>query len=191
MFRKSSDIDFLKTGEVTIDADGIPVNLGYRGIGSPEGKIAAPVGSIYTDTAATNGAIRWVKTSGTGNTGWRVDYGDTGLRDLTASISGDAEWTTTAAGSGVFAQRVGNIVYLTVSAVINSSGSTQYVTLANLPVGMRPNKNQFGNTWRGVRTYLRTSGQLDFQGPSGSSDYWSYSWVTNDAWPTSLPGTPA
>lgn len=116
---------------------------------------------------------------------------DTGLRDLSASMVADVGWTATATGAGIFAQRVGNIVYLTVSAVSNSSGSTQYVTLANLPAGLRPNKNQFGNTWRGVRTYLRTSGQFDFQGPSGSSDYWSFSYVTNDAWPASLPGTPA
>ena len=116
---------------------------------------------------------------------------DTGLRDLSTSMVADVGWTATASGAGVFAQRVGNIVFLTISAVINSSGSTQYVTLANLPIGLRPNKNQFGNTWRGVRTYLRTSGQLDFQGPSASSDYWSFSYVTNDAWPASLPGTPA
>ena len=57
----------------------------YEGVGSPEGKVAAPVGSIYTDSSATAGAIRWIKTSGTGTIGWRVEYGDTGLRDLIAS----------------------------------------------------------------------------------------------------------
>lgn len=77
MFRTSSKEDFYKSGKVTIDADGIPVDLGYRGTGSPEGKVAAPVGSVYTDTAATNGSIRWIKASGTGSTGWRDDYGDT------------------------------------------------------------------------------------------------------------------
>lgn len=116
---------------------------------------------------------------------------DTGIRDLSASMVADVGWTASSTGGGVFAQRVGNVVFLTISGVSNSSGATQYVTLANLPTGLRPGKNQFGNTWRGVRTYLRTSGQLDFQGPSGSADYWSFSYVTNDAWPASLPGTPA
>lgn len=116
---------------------------------------------------------------------------DTGIRDLSASMVADVGWTATTSGAGVFAQRVGNVVYLTISAVSNSSGATQYVTLANLPTGLRPGKNQFGNTWRGARTYLRTSGQLDFHTPSGSSDYWSFSYPTNDEWPTTLPGTPA
>ena len=49
----------------------------FQGHGSPNGVVAAPVGSIYTDLAATNGAIRWIKTSGTENTGWKVEYGDT------------------------------------------------------------------------------------------------------------------
>ena len=83
MKRTSTDAEYLDTGKVVIDADGIPVDLGYRGVGSPEGKIAAPAGSVYADTAATNGAIRWIKTSGTGNTGWSVEYGDTGWRDIT------------------------------------------------------------------------------------------------------------
>src|SRR5699024_1181871 len=57
------------------------------GTGSPEGKVSAPVGSIYTDSAATNGAIRWIKSSGAGNTGWMVEYGYTGWRNLRSAIS--------------------------------------------------------------------------------------------------------
>ena len=64
----------------------------YRGTGSPEGKVSAPVGSVYTDTAATNGAIRWIKTSGTGNTGWRdyadKTYVDAEITDLSNELDG-------------------------------------------------------------------------------------------------------
>lgn len=59
----------------------------YVGTGFPEGVVEAPVGAIYTDTDATAGAIRWIKTTGTGTTGWRVSNGDTGWRDITASLS--------------------------------------------------------------------------------------------------------
>ena len=116
---------------------------------------------------------------------------DTGVRDLNSLVPQDLGWNVLIDGAGVFAQRVENVVFLTISSVTNTSGETGYVTLANLPTGMRPNKNQYGNTWRGVRTCLRTSGRLDFSGPMSSSDYWSFSYVTKDPWPTSLPGTPA
>lgn len=46
------------------------------GTGSPEGVVAAPVGTAYTDTAGTNGAWQWLKKSGTGTTGWAVTHSD-------------------------------------------------------------------------------------------------------------------
>lgn len=61
--------------------------LGARDIGGtgyPERKVAAAIGTVYTDSAATDGAIRWTKTSGTGTTGWRVLFGDTGWRNITS-----------------------------------------------------------------------------------------------------------
>lgn len=42
-----------------------------RGIGSPEGQVAAPIGTLYTRTdSGTPTTILYVKTSGIGNTGW-------------------------------------------------------------------------------------------------------------------------
>lgn len=43
------------------------------GVGSPEGKITANVGSMYIDKNATGGVVRWVKTSGDSNTGWTAE----------------------------------------------------------------------------------------------------------------------
>lgn len=63
---------------------GNPTQWELRGTGNPNGTVTAAVGTYYTDTAATNGAIRWVKASGTGNTGWVVVYGDTGWRTVAA-----------------------------------------------------------------------------------------------------------
>ena len=53
-----------------------------HGTGMPNGKVTAPVGTTYVDTAATNGALKWIKQNGDGNTGWRVIHGDTGWRTL-------------------------------------------------------------------------------------------------------------
>jgi len=62
----------------------LPDNVGHeiRGAGSPEGRIAAEIGTTYVDVNVTNGALKWIKESGNGNTGWRVLIGDTGWRTL-------------------------------------------------------------------------------------------------------------
>ena len=53
-----------------------------HGQGMPNGKVVAPVGTTYVDTAVTNGALKWIKRSGTNNQGWEVLTGDTGWRTL-------------------------------------------------------------------------------------------------------------
>ena len=62
----------------------LPDNVGHeiRGTGSPEGRITAEIGTTYVDVNATNGALKWIKESGNGNTGWKVLIGDTGWRTL-------------------------------------------------------------------------------------------------------------
>ena len=54
-----------------------------HGTGMPNGKVTAPVGTTYVDTAVTNGALKWNKRSGTDSQGWEVLTGDTGWRTLT------------------------------------------------------------------------------------------------------------
>lgn len=56
-----------------------------HGTGMPNGKVTAPVGTTYVDTNATNGALKWIKQTGTNNLGWEVLTGDTGWRTLTIS----------------------------------------------------------------------------------------------------------
>lgn len=73
-----------------------------HGQGMPNGKVAAPVGTTYVDTAVTNGALKWIKRSGTDNQGWEVLTGDTGWRKLPAlSVLG---------ASAVHVRRVNNTV---------------------------------------------------------------------------------
>lgn len=64
-----------------------PENTGLelRGEGSPEGKIVAKRGTTYVDELAKNGALKWIKDKGDGNTGWKVLIGDTGWITLDAS----------------------------------------------------------------------------------------------------------
>ena len=53
-----------------------------HGTGMPNGRVIAPVGTTYVDTAVTNGALKWIKRTGNHNQGWEVLTGDTGWRNL-------------------------------------------------------------------------------------------------------------
>jgi hypothetical protein len=62
---------------VGFEASGARVRLGaktapgiFTGSGSPEGVVSAPMGSLYTNTAGGTSTTLYVKTSGTGATGW-------------------------------------------------------------------------------------------------------------------------
>lgn len=53
-----------------------------HGTGMPNGVVTANIGTTYVDKNKTNGALKWIKTTNGGNTGWRVFTGDTGWRTL-------------------------------------------------------------------------------------------------------------
>ncbi len=76
-------------GSITLPATGgtvAPANeYEIHGTGFPNGKVTAPVGTTYVDTAVTNGALKWIKRRGNDNQGWEILKGDTGWRTLTIS----------------------------------------------------------------------------------------------------------
>lgn len=47
-----------------------PIDYLFRGSGTPEGAVTAPVGSLYMRTDGGAGTSLYVKESGSGNTGW-------------------------------------------------------------------------------------------------------------------------
>ena len=73
-----------KFGEQANKIQALETKAGYEihGTGMPDGRVTAPIGTTYVDTAVTNGALKWIKHSGDGNTGWKVFTGDTGWRTL-------------------------------------------------------------------------------------------------------------
>ena len=52
------------------------------GEGMPNGKVEGTLGQTYVDTRKTNGALKWIKRTPSGNQGWVVLDGDTGWRKL-------------------------------------------------------------------------------------------------------------
>lgn len=194
MKRISTYSDYRRDGTVVLDADGIIVNVtdqNFRGVGFPEGKVSAPVGAIYTDTAATAGAVRWIKTSGTGTTGWAVEYGDTGLREL---FSADTHDSITS--GRILIRRISGTVFLYVNEVQFSLEAPGFGALPNGFRGETVTKP--GETMSGVWPVTDGSfvvsalGYLNFyRVPTDKPVNALLTYSTQGPWPTTLPGTPA
>ena len=163
-----------------------------RGSGSPEGKVAAPVGSTYTDTAATNGAVRWVKTSGTGNMGWRVEYGDTGWRDITSNMTSSPA-IVMGAGAKIAIRRKNESVIFRVVGPATMGGTFGNIVAAQ--PGLRPDLDTNspaakGASFRNTRSWIRLEDGTRDATLAESGRAVETMWSTTEAWPTTLPGTP-
>ena len=103
----------------------LPDNVGQeiRGTGSPEGRISAEIGATYIDTAKTNGALKWIKTTDDGNTGWKVVEGDTGW---VLGWQHDANKDTI---NRMYFRRINNVVHVKFEPKISTSDISPEVNL--------------------------------------------------------------
>ena len=182
-----------------------------HGRGMPNGTVTAPVGTTYVDEAVTNGALKWIKKSGTGNTGWEVLIGDTGWKIL-PSVS-------KLGNSFVKIRRVNNVVSYQFGGLswgwfgIVRRGGAGYVLQGSdrerncmiiqnngIPIGYRTEASLIGNIYndKGIpygTWYLGGNGdynQLRFQFTDpvptdrdiGDIRVSSISYLTSDLWPT-------
>ena len=185
------------TGTVTIPSGLVLGTVTHtEGTGSPQSVVTAPVGSTYIDTAATTGAVKWLKATGAGNTGWVVEYGDTGVRNIKASL--ENSWSTYAGTDPVYLRRVGNVVQLDTAGIVGTTSSS--ATFYTLPVGFRPTgalNNFFANyTGAGPSSNgltICSDGTCLLGGTRTlyTSGRFFASWFTSNAWPASLPGSAA
>ena len=181
-----------------------------HGRGMPNGTVTAPVGTTYVDEAVTNGALKWIKKTGTGNTGWEVLIGDTGWKVL-PSVS-------KLGNSFVKVRRVNNVVSYQFGGLswgwfgIVRRGGAGYVLQGSdrerncyiiqnggIPIGYRAEASLIGNIYndKGVSYgtwYLGGNGdynQLRFQFTDpvptdrdiGDIRISSISYLTSDPWP--------
>ena len=182
-----------------------------HGRGMPNGTVTAPVGTTYVDEAVTNGALKWIKKSGTGNTGWEVLIGDTGWKTL-QSVS-------KLGNSFVKIRRVNNVVSYQFGGLswgwfgIVRRGGAGYVLQGSdrerncyiiqnngIPAGYRTEASLIGNiyndkgipygTWYlgGVGDYNQLRFQFTDPVPTdrdiGDIRISSISYLTNEPWPT-------
>ena len=168
------------------------------GTGSPEGVVTAPVGTYYTDTALTNGALRWAKKTGSGNTGWQVIEGDTGWRNVGSGILNG--WTV----STLHVRRINALVTW---RVFGLTGLATWADVLAIPTGFAPVAATYclgrenastGNTVRFAVTNTAVGaggGQSKMIEAAWNSAAYSMSGEPVhecvSAWPTTLPGTAA
>ena len=181
-----------------------------HGRGMPNGVVTAPIGTTYVDEAVTNGALKWIKKSGTGNTGWEVLIGDTGWKIL-PSVS-------KLGNSFVKIRRVNNVVSYQFGGLswgwfgIVRRGGAGYVLQGSdkerncyiiqnggIPIGYRAEASLIGNiyndkgisygTWYlgGVGDYNQLRFQFTEPVPTdrdiGDIRISSISYLTNEPWP--------
>jgi hypothetical protein len=147
---------------------------------------------MYTDTAATNGAIRWIKATGSGNTGWKVEYGDTGWRNLNATSLSNG-WAYYV--SYFRMRRVNQDVHLGMyldatsatsdtvgTSIIPTGFRTTFQTIIAAPRGTGRDKTNLVNMEPTTFTVVNRIAD-------GNAVYIDTNYPTADVWPTTLPGT--
>lgn len=169
---------------------GSPTAYELRGTGMPNGVVTASPGTYYTDTAGTNGAWRWLKTTGTGNTGWTVTVGDTGWRNL------GRVWPQIA--ENILLRRIGDVCYVTSQGVGLTIVSTVVNSSRLMELGFRPSDRTellIANNGSVVgRILAKQDNQSLFLTTNITGMYNAIansSYLTTNPWPSVLPGTPA
>ena len=185
-----------------------------HGTGMPNGSVTAPIGTTYVDMSVTNGALKWIKQSGSGNTGWKVLIGDTGWRTLNS--------VSRAGNSFIKIRRVNNLVTYQFGGLSwgwfgvgrrggpdfvrhNSSGDkgAKVVRPNGIPEGFRSENSLVGPTYDDKGRpygiwYLGGKSDLNFiqftfneiiptDKDIGDIRVSAISYVTDEDWPTTLP----
>lgn len=185
-----------------------------HGTGMPNGKVTAPVGTTYVDTAATNGALKWIKRTGNNNQGWEVLTGDTGWRTLNIASKLGASYLKVRRKNDTVMYQFGGLSWGWFGIVrrggpgysIQPSDRERNVFILGLqqvPEGFRSEFSLIGGIYNDKGTpygtwYLGGSGdsnmlRFQFTNPVptdrdiGDIRVSSILYLTNDPWPTNLP----
>ena len=184
------------------------------GEGMPNGKVDGTIGQTYVDTKKTNGALKWIKRTPSGNQGWVVLDGDTGWRKLNVlSKLGNSYLQVRRINDTVYYQFGGlqwgwfGIVRRSNPAFIAHPGNRDkkcfLIANGGIPSGYRASSSLIGQifnddgipygTWYvggyGDANHLR----FQFTDPVptdkdiGDIRVSAISYITDDPWPTTLP----
>ena len=140
---------------------------------------------FYTDESVGRRLFQWDQN----NSRWQMTFGDTGLRDTAVTVAN--AWAIYGGYNHI--RRVGNVVSLNLWL---DSASASADTVGTIPAGFRPDRTVGfgvlapGNLIRLLQ--ISSAGSLDATTGGttpGAAWFVQATWVTNDAWPTTLPGS--
>ena len=205
-------------GNVTLPTSTGPNNqvnqYEIHGQGMPNGKVVAPVGTTYVDTAVTNGALKWIKRTGNHNQGWEVLTGDTGWRTLNIVSKLGASYLKVRRKNDIVMYQFGGLSWGWFGIVRRGGAGYQVqpsdrerncfiLGLGGVPVGFRSEFSLIGGIYndKGVSYgtwYLGGAGdsnmlRFQFTDPVptdrdiGDIRVSSISYLTSEPWPDRLP----
>lgn len=185
-----------------------------HGTGMPNGKVIAPVGTTYVDTAVTNGALKWIKRTGNHNQGWEVLTGDTGWRTLNIVSKLGASYLKVRRKNDTVMYQFGGLSWGWFG-IVRRGGAGYSIQpsdrerncfilgLGGVPVGFRSEFSLIGGIYNDKGTPYGTwylggvgdSNMLRFQFTDpvptdrdiGDIRVSSISYLTSEPWPTTLP----
>lgn len=204
----------LPTQPVTNTPTGQVNQYEIHGTGMPNGKVTAPVGTTYVDTAVTSGALKWIKRQGSGNQGWEVLTGDTGWRTLNIKSKLGNSYLKVRRKNDVVTYQFGGLSWGWFGVIrrggvgYEAQGSDKerncYILgLSGVPYGFRSESSLIGGIYNDKGTPYGTwylggygdSNMLRFQFTDpvptdrdiGDIRVSSISYLTSEPWPTTLP----
>ena len=172
--------------------------LRLSGTGAPESTVTAPPGSTWQQTDSTttdSGVLLWHKKSGTGSTGWVPGpFAATGWR-LIPYTDGAANWTA----GNLYVRRKNDIV----AVIADNIGMSAITTIYSLPTGFQTTLNRPASTilregasvglpyWFAINAASVCCWGAALSGTFSASYRFSgqFTFMTNDVWPSSLPGS--
>lgn len=194
---------------------GTPANeYEIHGTGMPNGRVTAPVGTTYVDTAVTNGALKWIKQKGNDSQGWVVLIGDTGWRNLNIVSKLGASYLRVRRKNDTITYQFGGLSWGWFGIVRRGGAGYQLqpsdrernvfiLGLQGIPQGFRSEGSLIGGIYNDKGTpygtwYLGGKGdsnmlRFQFTDPVptdrdiGDIRVSSISYLTDDPWPTTLP----
>ena len=185
-----------------------------HGTGFPNGKVTAPVGTTYVDTAVTNGALKWIKRRGNDNQGWEVLTGDTGWRNLTIASKLGASFLKVRRKNDTVIYQFGGLSWGWFGVIRRGGAGYQVqpsdkerncfiLGLGGVPVGFRSEASLIGNIYNDKGTsygtwYLGGAGdsnmlRFQFTDPVptdrdiGDIRVSLITYLTSEPWPDRLP----